>query len=61
MLSAAGFTDDGNSGARGKTIDDGRPFGVCSHPFAPREINIRKRLFDKMREANVQWLRTDFG
>ena len=61
MLSAAGFADDGNSGARGKTIDDGRPFGVCSHPFAPREINIRKRLFDKMREANVQWLRTDFG
>ncbi len=39
---------------------DGR-FGVCAHPFAPREINVRPELFNKMSEAGVQWLRTDFS
>ena len=43
-----------------KTMDDGNPFGVCSHPFAQREINLLEPLFDKMREAGVQWLRFDF-
>ena len=40
--------------------DDGNPFGVCSHPFAQREIGILDPLFDKMQEARVQWLRFDF-
>ncbi len=42
-----------------KSIDGG--FGVCAHPFAPREINVRQELFEKMSEAGVQWLRTDFA
>ena len=41
--------------------DDGLPFGVCSHPHKSREINIREPLFDKMKEARVQWLRDDFS
>jgi len=40
---------------------DGLPFGVCSHPHKSREINIRELLFDKMKEARVQWLRDDFS
>ena len=35
-------------------------FGVCSHPFAPRERNIIEPLFDKMQQAKCSWLRTDF-
>ncbi|MBE6413270.1 MAG: hypothetical protein E7035_01800 [Verrucomicrobiaceae bacterium] len=35
-------------------------FGVCSHPFAPRERNIIEPLFDKMQQAKSSWLRTDF-
>ncbi len=35
-------------------------FGVCSHPFAPREKNIVESLFAKMEESKTGWLRTDF-
>ncbi len=35
-------------------------FGVCSHPFAPRERNIIEPLFAKMGESKTGWLRTDF-
>ncbi len=35
-------------------------FGVCSHPFAPREKNIIEPLFAKMGESKAGWLRTDF-
>ena len=59
LACSSACANDGKAVSPSKT-DDGRPFGVCSHPFAPREINIREPLFDKMREAGVQWLRTDF-
>ncbi len=35
-------------------------FGVCSHPFAPRERNVVEPLFVKMGESKTGWLRTDF-
>ncbi len=35
-------------------------FGVCSHPFAPRERDIIEPLFAKMQESKTGWLRTDF-
>lgn len=56
MLAPSAFAAD----TAGKIVNDGAPFGVCSHPFAPREVNIREELFDKMQQAGVQWLRTDF-
>ncbi len=47
-------------GQSSESRDSEGRFGVCSHPFAPREIDIREPLFDKMKDAGVQWLRTDF-
>ncbi len=44
----------------GEGAADGGRFGACEHPFRTKELNVRNIVFDMMKEAGVQWVRTDF-
>ncbi len=35
-------------------------FGICTHPYRPREYNVRGQLLDAMKEMGVQYQRMDF-
>ncbi len=35
-------------------------YGVCAHPFTANEYSIKNDLYDMMKIAGVDWLRTDF-
>ena len=56
MVCLAAILAAGTAAAAAATDD---PYGVCAH-VSRSELKIAPQEFDRMREAGVNWVRTDF-